>query len=106
MPAVELYDLICLIDMIHQQLDQLEDGVYGLAGLLGGGVLLGQRNVRSGRQEGCRPLCHEDDHVEGCEADDEGDEDPVQPIASLIKPPEAAPGEQLGVRPGQTKGGF
>jgi hypothetical protein len=73
MPGVELYDLICLIDMIHQQLEQLEDGVYGLAGLLSGGVLLGQDNVGYGRQKGRRPLGHEDGHVEGCEADDEGD---------------------------------
>lgn len=34
MSAVALYDLTLLIDMLHQTLDQLEDGVFDLAGFL------------------------------------------------------------------------
>ena len=44
MPATVFYDLTLLIDMLHQTLDQLEDGVFDLAGLL---PLVGSLSGRS-----------------------------------------------------------
>lgn len=98
MPVAALYDLTLLIDMLHQTLDQLEDGVFDLAGLL---PLVG--SLRGWGDPGDRGemldglFSEKDGKVQDAKADSHDDQKDVQSYADPVKLAEETP-NHAGIR--------
>lgn len=86
MPATALYDLTLLIDMLHQTLDQLEDGVFDLAGLLPLVGSIGRWSEPGDRRQSLYDtFCNEEGKVKSAKANCQDKQDRVQYFTDPLK---------------------